>query len=778
MLQKIKNLINKLNFFNHIKVRSKLFFLVIIVIAFSALNVSMFMTSFDRVKVGSRLYNEISSSKDVVQKLYAVSNDLSNYKTNLVVLTVDKDADRVKGYKLQLDNIKTHVALQFDEMGKLLSWSPELSASVKEVNGYWTEFLEKVNSRFTPMINEGSHESARNLLLFGAINNKYERFLEQMDTATEVLKKRVAGLENDARDFIAMTLNRIIWINAGVMVFFILISLVIAGSVNRAITGLIENIRGVHGAVQNGQLDKKGDLSNTDFEFAPIVVAFNDTIDAFLKPIKVSADYIQNISKGVIPEPITEEYRGDFNEIKNNINGLINNLNNFTVSMNRMYEEQKAGDIEYFMDIEKFSGSYKKMAEGVNYMVKFHVDSILLFFKVTSSYSEGDFTATLPKFPGKAAIANQIMDSVKNNLQAVVDETVLLVKAAVNGELSKRGNIEKFKGGFRQIIGGINETLDAIVEPLRETAGCLEKMAEGNLAISMNGEYKGDYALMKSSMNRTVNSINEILSHVNIAADQVNTGARQVSDASQSLSQTATESASSLEEIGASMQEINSQTKQNAENAAQANGLVVKARTAAEAGNQRMRDMQSAMSEINDASRNVAKIIKAIDEIAFQTNLLALNAAVEAARAGKHGKGFTVVAEEVRNLAQRSAKAAKETAEMIESSIKKADAGSKIADETAKALGEIVAGVTKVTDLVGEIAAASKDQEKGVAQVNTGLSQVDRVTQQNTATAEEAAAASEELSSQALELQGMLQRFKLKDDAHQGGFERLALEKR
>jgi len=245
----------------------------------------------------------------------------------------------------------------------------------------------------------------------------------------------------------------------------------------------------------------------------------------------------------------------------------------------------------------------------------------------------------------------------------------------------------------------------------------------------------------------------------------VNTGSRQVSDASQSLSQAATESASSLEEIGASMHEISSQAKQNAENATQANGLASDVRKSADEGSHKMGDMQRAMAAINESASNVAKIIKAIDEIAFQTNLLALNAAVEAARAGKHGKGFTVVAEEVRNLAQRSAKAAKETAEMIESSIKKTDAGSKIADETARALVEIVTGVTKVTDLVGEIAAASKEQEQGVKQVNTGIAQVDTVTQQNTATAEEAAAASEELSAQAVELKGMLERFKLKKTA-------------
>ncbi|MEW6172237.1 MAG: methyl-accepting chemotaxis protein [Bacillota bacterium] len=348
------------------------------------------------------------------------------------------------------------------------------------------------------------------------------------------------------------------------------------------------------------------------------------------------------------------------------------------------------------------------------------------------------------------------------NLKGLVDESLTLSKAAVEGHLQTRGNADKFKGSYREIVKGVNDTLDAVLNPINEAAGCLKEMAKGNLNVAVTGDYKGDHAIIKDALNTTIDSVNEILEQVTVAVDQVAKGARQISDSSQALSQGASETASSLEETTSSMQEITAQTKQNAENATQANQLAGQARVSAEKGNGQMVAMVSAMNDINESAANISKIIKAIDEIAFQTNLLALNAAVEAARAGKHGKGFAVVAEEVRNLAERSAKAAKETAEMIEGSIKKTEAGTKIVEETSEALGEIVLGATKVTDLIGEIASASKEQAFGIEQINQGLSQVDQVTQQNTASAEELAASSEELSSQAVQLKQMLGKFKLR----------------
>jgi methyl-accepting chemotaxis protein len=207
------------------------------------------------------------------------------------------------------------------------------------------------------------------------------------------------------------------------------------------------------------------------------------------------------------------------------------------------------------------------------------------------------------------------------------------------------------------------------------------------------------------------------------------------------------------------MTELASQTKTNAENATQADRLAQEARNGAAKGSSQMEEMVSAITVISQSSREVAKIIKVIDDIAFQTNLLALNAAVEAARAGRHGKGFAVVADEVRNLAARSAKAAKETGEMIASSVQQVETGTSIAARTAEALKEIVAGATRVTDLVSEIAAASNEQAQGISQINTGLSQIDQVTQQNTASAEETASSAQELAGVTARLKRLVDQF-------------------
>jgi len=605
-------------------------------------------------------------------------------------------------------------------------------------------------------------------------------------------------------------------------------------------------------AAIEGKLSTRADASKHEGDFKKIVEGVNSTLDSVIGPLNVAAEYVDRISKGDIPKKITDNYNGDFNEIKNNLNNCIDNLSGLIDQMQNMSHQHDLGDIDVNIEANKFQGAYKVMAQGVNDMVNGHITVKKKAMACVGEFGRGNFEAPLDKFPGKKAFINNTIEQVRVNLKALITDAVMLSNAAIEGKLSTRADASKHEGDFRKIVegvngtldavigplnvaatyvdkiskgdmpkkitdsyngdfnliknnlnecidninllvadanmlsiaaiegrlntradaskhqgdykkvvDGVNTTLDAVIKPVQEAVGVIQKMAVGDFTSLVHGDYQGDHAILKDAINSTITSISDILQQIIATTEQVTRGAQQVADASQSLSQGATEQAASLEEITSSMTEIGSQTKLNAENANRANQLAINARNAAEKGNSEMNLLMNAMTEINESSKNINKIIKVIDEIAFQTNLLALNAAVEAARAGRHGKGFAVVAEEVRNLAARSAKAAKETAELIEGSIKKVENGSEIATRTGVSLGEIKDGSTKVTDIVAEIAASSNEQAQGIAQTNTGLGQIDKVTQQNTANAEESASAAEELSGQATQLNDMLSKFNL-----------------
>ena len=272
----------------------------------------------------------------------------------------------------------------------------------------------------------------------------------------------------------------------------------------------------------------------------------------------------------------------------------------------------------------------------------------------------------------------------------------------------------------------------------------------------MQGAYKGDSLALKNALNQTIDSVSQTLAQVIAVVEQVSLGAQQVATASNDLAQGAQHQAAALEEISSSMTEIGAQTKLNAKGSEQANMLVQESQRTAELGTSEMERLTQAMNAISDGSRSISKIIKVIDEIAFQTNLLALNAAVEAARAGRHGLGFAVVAEEVRNLAARSAEAAKETADLIEGSIEKVQNGNVLVGKTGEVLHRIAENSTVVAQNVAEIASASKEQSTAIDQISIGLNQIDSVTQQNTANTESSATAAEELSAQARELRRSL----------------------
>ena len=359
--------------------------------------------------------------------------------------------------------------------------------------------------------------------------------------------------------------------------------------------------------------------------------------------------------------------------------------------------------------------------------------------------------------------ATNVTEQVKaaQMLKDAVDQTLEVVSAAKDGDLTQRISLDGKTGAVEALCSGINALMENCSTSLNEVVRVLGALAKGDLTEKITNEYKGTFGQLKDDSNATVEKLIEIVGTIREGTDAINVASKEIASGNTDLSQRTEEQASSLEETASSMEELTSTVKQNAENAKQANQLAIGASDIAVKGGSVVGQVVATMSSINDSSKKIVDIISVIDGIAFQTNILALNAAVEAARAGEQGRGFAVVATEVRNLAQRSAAAAKEIKTLIGDSVEKVGTGTKLVDAAGKTMEEIVTAVKRVTDIMSEITAASQEQSAGIEQVNQAIAQMDDVTQQNAALVEQAAAAAESLEEQAQGLERAVAVFKV-----------------
>jgi methyl-accepting chemotaxis protein len=374
-------------------------------------------------------------------------------------------------------------------------------------------------------------------------------------------------------------------------------------------------------------------------------------------------------------------------------------------------------------------------------------------------------------------IANPIKNDEGDRLGAVVewmdrtDEVAVekevddLVNAAIDGDLSHRLETSNKNGFFLNLANGLNNLVGISDSVVNDTARVLDALAHGHLTETITADYHGSFGKLKQDSNATVAQLTEIITNIRESASTVSTGANEIAQGNADLSQRTESQASSLEETASSMEEMTSAVKQTSENSTHANELAASASKQAEQGGEVVSRAVVAMDEINQASNKIADIIGVIDEIAFQTNLLALNAAVEAARAGEQGRGFAVVAGEVRNLAQRSAGAAKEIKDLIRDSVEKVNAGTSLVNESGKTLENIVSSVRRVTDMIEEISVAAKEQSSGIEQVNSAVAQMDEMTQQNAALVEEATAAGEAMAEQSRGMMKLMDFFTLSNSA-------------
>uniref|UniRef100_Q47I46 PAS protein n=1 Tax=Dechloromonas aromatica (strain RCB) TaxID=159087 RepID=Q47I46_DECAR len=369
---------------------------------------------------------------------------------------------------------------------------------------------------------------------------------------------------------------------------------------------------------------------------------------------------------------------------------------------------------------------------------------------------------------GRLGFAVEWLD--RTNEVAVEEEVNQIVSAAANGDFTKRVSDAGKTGFFLTLAGDLNRLLETSQRGLEDVVVVLSAMADGDLTKTIEAEYAGTFGQLKDDANTTVARLQEIVGQIKESTDAINTAAKEIASGNQDLSSRTEEQASSLEETASSMEQLTSTVKQNADNARQANELAGNAQRVAVKGGEVVGQVVDTMSAIHQSSSKIADIIGVIDGIAFQTNILALNAAVEAARAGEQGRGFAVVATEVRNLAQRSAAAAKEIKGLISDSVEKVETGNKLVDQAGRTMEEVVSSIKRVAKIMGDISDASREQSSGIEQVSLAVSQMDEVTQQNAALVEEAAAAAESLEEQAHNLAQAVSVFKV---ANAGGMPRL-----
>ena len=532
------------------------------------------------------------------------------------------------------------------------------------------------------------------------------------------------------------------------------------------------------------------------------------------KYIVTTINSLKNVAKDVVKGNLSSSSRtnltDEIGELSNAIADMSDTFENILEDIESLSSRLDAGDISYRINTDRYEGTFKVTIAAINNAVEQLIQDSLYIVDRIKDFGEGNFKAEVKDFPGDKRVIKDGVSAVQKALDDVYMDMFELINAARNGQLDFRLDNNKYVGQWSEIIRGLNSFAESVVVPIKETQNALNQFSNGNFAHRITNEYKGEFNNIKNTVNFTAEtigsyiseisdvlikmsnkdfdvsidrqylgdfediqqSVNLIVKNLNIltrdiisSAEQVSAGAKQISESSVSLAQGATNQSASVEKLNSIIKIISEQVEANVQGSNMSNNLLLETKLNANNGSKEMDKMLLAMEEINAASSSISNIIKVIDDIAFQTNILALNAAVEAARAGEHGKGFAVVAEEVRNLAARSQQAAKETTNLIETSVIKVEEGSRIANTTAESLNTIVEEIEKISHLASQSSVGSKEQEKSINEIKIAISEISSVTQANTATSEESAAASEELSSQAQVFYASVADFKLKDSS-------------
>ncbi|KAB7770027.1 methyl-accepting chemotaxis protein [Xanthomonas sp. LMG 12461] len=480
-----------------------------------------------------------------------------------------------------------------------------------------------------------------------------------------------------------------------------------------------------------------------------------------VRPLRQALGLAERIGAGDLSSPDTVTTHDEAGQLLRAMQQMQRRLHEVISAQREMAARHDAGAISYRMDAQRFPGEYGRMVADTNALVDAHVQTQLRITEVMGRYAIGDLSQDIAHYPGEKAAITAAMQQVKQNLHAINVQIQTLAEAACAGNFAHRGQPEKFEHAFRTMVENLDTMMATADANLAKFSALLRCIADGDLTVRMSGNFHGVFATMRDDANSTVHRLTDIVAHIQRTTNSIGFAAEDIASGNQELAKRSEQQAASLEETAASMEELTSTVKQNAEHAQRANQLALGAAGVASEGRDVVGQVVATMDGIQAASRRIADIIAVIDGIAFQTNILALNAAVEAARAGEQGKGFAVVAAEVGTLAHRSAGAAKEIKTLIDDSVQRVAHGATLVHQAGATMDQVVASVQHVTDLMGQISAASHEQANGIAQVNQTIARMDETTQQNVALVEEASTAARSLEEQSAQLTQAVEVFKV-----------------